>query len=286
MTHRFIRPLGTGLATIAAALGASLVAPAHADVAGNGMTLPGNTFQVGQTVHFSVKPTTSTTSTDYAVMDASGGVTTNDYARFSPDATGTVNLTWTPAFSGTHQVYLVQKTEVLPDGSGIPNPPSAAVFGPVTVQVTGTPSAPTVCEAKEACLTLHGTPQVGCPLTLDFIGYPDTIVAGWKAANSTFHGLGSGSAQPAYGPAHWPNGSTQNEIEFFDSNKMIGPDVWTDAATASVQWAPTTSGFHRIEGAIFLPPLVQPPSPGSTISAGTGQMWVPVAATGTNPCVS
>ncbi|MEU1210153.1 hypothetical protein [Nocardia sp. NPDC005825] len=283
MTHRFIRSLGAGLAAIAATLAASIAIPAHADVTGNGMTLPGTTFQVGQTYKFSVRPSTGATDAEFFVMDASGGVTTNEYATFRPDATGTVNLTWTPAFSGTHQVYVVQNTEVLPNNSGIPTPPAAAVFGPVTVQVTGTPSDPTTCKANQACLTMHGTPQVGCPITLDLVGYPDALVAAWWATSPASGGMGTGSAAPTR-RGHWPNGSTQNEIQFFDSDKMIGSDVWTDAATASAPWTPTTSGFHRIEGAIYVPPLTQGAS--GSISGNTGQIWVPIAASGTGPCTN
>ncbi|MFE3081169.1 hypothetical protein [Nocardia tengchongensis] len=277
MSHRFIRLFGAGFCTAATALGVSLVAPAHADVSGNGMSLPGSAFQVGQTYSFTVKttPPPSTGAPSFYVMDAAGGVITVGFNRSSPDASGTVSLNWTPAFGGTHQVYVVDNTELPPTNSGIPAPPSGALYGPVTVQVTGTPTAPTVCTPNQACMTVTGTPEVGCPLTLGFVGYPSNI----RAAEG---GLQSGSAQLPTAAPHWPDGTTQNEIEFADSDVMIGSLTRTDGATASVQWTPTTSGFHRLEASIVMPP--GPTTIGHTVSADSGLMYLPVAAAGTTAC--
>ncbi|MFE3797573.1 hypothetical protein [Nocardia tengchongensis] len=279
MIHRSIRLLAAGFVTVAAALGTSFVSPAHADVSGNGITLPGNTFQVGQTYSFTVKTTTPTDPV--TLMDAAGGVIIGNIGEFWPDATGTVSLTWTPEFGGTHQVYVVQNAQLLP---------ANALFGPVTVQVTGTPTAPTVCEPNKACMTVTGTPQVGCPLTLDFVAYPSNIRAA-APGNS----LLSGSAQQT-GTPHWPDGTTQNEINFFDTAVtisptiifdkpvMISPTIRTDGAAARAQWTPTVSGFHRLEASITMPP--NPDQAGHTLSAEAGMMFVPVAAAGTSPCAS
>ncbi|MFE3795985.1 hypothetical protein KHQ06_16530 [Nocardia tengchongensis] len=267
MHRKLLWRLGAALAVAAAVVAAQLALPAHADVVTNGMTVQGSGFQVGRS-YAVVVPTGLAPDQvrDEELVDVIDGIAVEPLvANATVDSAGTIHENWEPSFSGTHQLYITKPGTPY----GVPAP-SAVAYGPVTIQVGGSPSDPTSCGANHtACFTVHGTREVGCQLTLELTDYSIDTIGIVNAGSSQF----PSAAQRTAGP---------NTFTFYDLNQVIATTTASGTVTASVTWTPTTSGTHTLQANFTMPSI---PSYPHVLMANTGWLYMPIAPAGTTPCV-
>ncbi|MEU1204781.1 hypothetical protein [Nocardia sp. NPDC005825] len=254
-----------GITATASALTALAAGPAaHADVTGTGMTVQGSNFQVGQTYNV-VIPVSDCTGG--SLSDTSNGVTVrSDWKGKSSIAgqpcmgtTSTWTFQWKPLTPGTH---------VLGFGYGNSNVslPPYTDMASATVQVSGSGSTdPQACDT--ACTTVHGTPQVGCTLTVTMSTIPASLAT--SSGSSLLQSLSSG---------------TPTRNAWFDDNGTGTATTTITGTSVTMKWTPTTTGYHHLAGKYDTG--AQPPflGDGIVLPGYAGDIWLQVAPTGTQPC--
>ncbi|GAB2545123.1 hypothetical protein [Nocardia heshunensis] len=256
----------TAAASVLTALSAGTAA--HADIAGTGMTVQGSNFQVGQTYTIVVPvsgcylPGMSDTSGGVTVR-AAGTITSSIAGKPCNGTTSTETIQWTPLTPGTHLLGIGF-------GNSNPNLPPYTDLGNATVEVGGNGSAdPKACgdTAASVCTTVHGTPEVGCALTVTISTIPASLAAS------------SGSAMLSSLSA----GSVARNAWMSDNGTSTG-NTAINGSSVTFKWTPTTAGLHHLNSQYdtgaqpgFLSDAVI--QPGSA-----GEMWMPIAAAGTQPC--
>lgn len=262
-----LRRFGAALAVLATVMTAQLALPAHADIVANTMTVQGNTFQVGQTYTVVVPTGLGFTAVrDDVLVDMVNGVAEqNAFPNKRTDDAGTISVAWTPASGGTHQLYI---TDPVPPT--VPLAPATVRYGPVTVQVSGTPSDPTVCGyGRNVCLAVHGTLEAGCPLTLELTDNSvDTVQTTTGSASQKF----PTDAQRSAGP---------NVFTYYDGTQVIATTTASGTTTATAVWTPTTSGPHSLMGNFLMPSI---PSYPHVLESNTGWLYLTTTPAGTTPC--
>ncbi len=268
-----MRTLPSTLATAGVVAATTLLAgptTAHADLAGGGLTLQGSTFATGQTYTVTIDAPVNTTDPLYLV-DAYSYVLYEVSGTAGPGGTTTFN--WAPTNPGTHQLS-VQPWSTLDYGGEefptLPTPP----YGPVTVQVSGSGGTdPTTCTTPAvtgtACMTMHGTPEVGCPLTFNFTynGTPpsDPQTAFMDSASAAVGSASGGGAELYVGQGAY---LAQQPT----ARALATPDPRT------VKWTPNIPDYLGVSGFYdFQEPSVPfSPTPG----VGTGGFVVHAAPAG------
>ncbi|MFE3057863.1 hypothetical protein [Nocardia sp. NPDC059239] len=257
-----------GITATASALTALSAVTAHADVAGTGMTVQGSNFQVGQTYNV-VVPVSGCQSP--GLSDTVGGVTirsawtvTSSLGAGTPcsGTTSTETIQWTPLTPGTHVLGIGY-------GNGNPSLPPYTDFGTVTVEVGGTASTdPKACGDASAslCTTVHGSPEVGCTLTVTISNIPASLAV--SSGSALLQSLSAGS-------------HTRNA--WVSDNGTATGATTISGSTVTMKWTPTTAGYHHLTGQYDTG--AQPGFPDGVVLPGyAGEMWLPVAAAGTQPC--
>ncbi|WP_433590687.1 hypothetical protein [Nocardia sp. CA-145437] len=254
-----------GITATASALTVLSTGPAaHADVTGTGMTVQGSNFQVGQTYNV-VIPVSDCVGA--GLSDTSNGVTVrSDWKGKSSIAgqpcmgtTSTWTFQWTPLTPGTH---------VLGYGYGNSNVslPPYTNMASATVQVSGSGSTdPQACDT--ACTTVHGTPEVGCTLTVTMTNIPASLAA--SSGSAILQSLSSGV------PAR---------NAWFDDNKTATGTTTINGNSVTMTWTPTTAGYHHLTGQYdtgYQAPIISDPI---NLPGYAGDIWLQVAAAGTQPC--
>ncbi|MET9490076.1 hypothetical protein [Nocardia sp. NPDC006630] len=257
-----------GITAAASTLTMLTGAAAHADVAGTGMTVQGSNFQVGQTYNI-VVPINGCQGG--GLSDTSGGVTirpTGNITSSVPAGTPCVGLSytwtiqWTPLTPGTHVLGFGY-------GNTDASQPPYTDLGNATVQVGGAGSTePKACGdvSQSNCTTVHGTPEVGCPLTVTMSNIPASLAAS------------SGSALlPSLS-----GGTSARNAWVADNGTNFGTTTIT-GSTITMKWTPTTTGYHHLTGQYDTGATAAFPD-GIVLPGYAGEMWLPVAPAGTQPC--
>ncbi|MGW4245100.1 hypothetical protein [Nocardia sp. NPDC004722] len=241
---------------------------AHADVAGTGMTVQGSNFQVGQTYNV-VVPVSGCSAP--GLSDTVGGVTvrsawavTSSLAAGTPcsGTTSTETIAWTPLVGGTHVLGLGY-------GNSNPNLPPFTDFGTATVQVAGGASSdPESCgnSASTLCTTVHGSPVAGCALTVTISNIPASLASSGSAV------LSSLSA-----------GSTVRNAWVVDNGTNTGTTA-INGSSVTFKWTPAAAGLHHLVGQYDTGAQPGFLSDAVILPGGAGEMWLPVAASGSQPC--
>ncbi|WP_460723858.1 hypothetical protein [Nocardia heshunensis] len=257
-----------GITAAASAVTALSAGPAaNADVAGTGMTLQGSNFQVGQTYNV-VVPVSGCVSG--GLSDTSGGViirsawtstTSLPAGAGCSGTTSTWTFQWTPLTPGTHVLGYGY-------GNGNPNLPPYTDRGTATVQVGGgTSTDPEACGESSVCTTVHGSPEVGCALTVTISKIPASQAA--SSGSAMLSSLSGGS--PAARNAWVSDNGTSTGTTTIGGN------------TVTIKWTPTTAEYHHLVGQFDTG--AQPGFPDGIVLPGwAGEMWIPVTAAGTQPC--
>lgn len=260
-----------GITAAASTLTALSAGPAaHADVVGPGMTLQGSNFQVGQAYNVVVPisgcqgPQLSDTSGGVTVRP-SGAITSNPPAG-TPCAGNTFTWTysWTPLTPGTHVLGIGWG-----NGNGSADFPPNTDLGTITVQVGGAGSTdPKACgdPASSVCTTVHGTAEVGCTLTVTMSGIPASVAA--SSGSGLLPSLSGGAARNAW---------------FFD-NATSSAKTPISGTTVTTKWTPTTAGSHHLASQYDTGAQSSIFSDGGPLPGSAGDMWIPVAAAGSQPC--
>ncbi|MFE2957728.1 hypothetical protein [Nocardia tengchongensis] len=241
---------------------------AHADVVGTGMTVQGSNFQVGQTYNV-VVPISGCYSP--GLSDTSGGVTirsawavTSSMPAGTPcsGTTSTTTIHWTPLTPGTHVLGLGY-------GNSNPNLPPYTDQGTATVEVGGTASTdPKSCgdAAAKLCTTVHGTPQVGCELSVTISNIPASVASSGSAI------LQSLSA-----------GAPARNAWISDNGTGVGATT-INGSSITTKWTPTTTGSHHLTGQYDTGAQPGFLSDAAIFPGSAGEMWMQVAASGAQPC--
>ncbi|MFE3190668.1 hypothetical protein ACFXHA_16770 [Nocardia sp. NPDC059240] len=242
---------------------------AHADVVGTGMTVQGSNFQAGQTYNV-VVPVSGCSAP--GLSDTVGGVTvrsgwavTSSMAAGTPcsGTTSTETIQWTPLVPGTHVLGLGY-------GNNNANLPPYTNLGTATVEVGGGASTdPESCgnAASTLCTTVHGTPEAGCALTVTISNIPASL-----AASSGSAVLSSLSA-----------GSTVRNAWVVDNGTNTGTTA-INGNSVSFKWTPAAAGLHHLTGQYDTGAQPGFLSDAVIFPGFAGEMWLPVAAAGTQPC--
>ncbi|MFD7844304.1 hypothetical protein ACFV4K_15370 [Nocardia sp. NPDC059764] len=256
-----------GITATASALTALSAGPAaHADVTGTGMTVQGSNFQVGQTYNV-VVPVSDCTGGD--LSDTANGVTVRSSWNGKSSIAGqpcmgttsTWTFQWTPLTPGTHVLGFGY-------GNGDTTLPPYTNMGSATVQVSGTGSTdPKACGASSSpCTTVHGTPEVGCALTVTMSGIPASLIT--SSGSGVLQTLSSGVP-------------TRNA--WFDDNNTATGTTTINGSSVAMKWTPTTTGYHHLSGQYDTGALAGFPD-GIVLPGYAGDIWLQVAAAGTQPC--
>ncbi|MGW4351134.1 hypothetical protein ACWELJ_03490 [Nocardia sp. NPDC004582] len=254
-----------GITATASALTALAAGPAaHADLTGTGMTVQGSNFQVGQT-YTVVIPVTDCVSA--GLSDTSNGVTVrSDWKGKSSIAgqpcmgtTSTMTYQWTPLTPGTHVLGYGY-------GNGDPTLPPYTNLASATIQVSGAGSTdPQACDT--ACTTVHGTPEVGCTLTVTLSTIPASLAT--SSGSAILQSLSSGP-------------TTRNA--WFEDNAKATATTPITGNSVTMKWTPTTTGYHHLSGRYDTgaqPPIL---SDRVTLPGYAGDIWLQLAPAGTQPC--